>query len=89
MEMAENARQTNDGAKRVVDSIDGIANTLKLSAQRAGSAADGTKSVSESMSVIHDDAKKTNKNSAELEKAASALKELSEHLHSIVCKFKT
>lgn len=88
-DMADNARQTNDGAKRVVASIDDIANTLKLSAQRAGSAAEGTKSVSDSMSVIREDAQKTSDSSVELEKAASQLKYLSEHLNSIVCKFKT
>jgi len=88
-EIARNASQANFGAKQLVKSIDEIALTAKASAQGAEYVANSTKSVSDSVSVMYEGAKKSNSDSAELTQTADKLKHMAEHLESIVHKFKT
>jgi methyl-accepting chemotaxis protein len=52
-------------------------------------AADGARRVSDSIGVIRKAAEKTNADSTELKDAANSLKNMAEHLDSIVRGFKT
>jgi methyl-accepting chemotaxis protein len=88
-EIANNAGQANAGAKQLVNSINGIALAARASAKNAENVAQGTKSVSESVSVMYHGAEKSNSDSAKLNKTADTLKNMAEHLDSIVSKFRT
>jgi methyl-accepting chemotaxis protein len=88
-EIANNASQANAGARQLVNSINGIALSARASAKNAENVAQGTKSVSESVNVMYQGAKKSNSDSAELDKTADELKNMAEYLDSIVSKFKT
>ncbi len=88
-EIANNAGQANTGAKQLVNSINGIAVAARASAKNAENVAEGTRSVSESVHVMYQGAKKSNSDSAELDKTANELKTMAEHLDSIVSKFQT
>ena len=87
--LADTAKQTNTGAQQVVHAIGDVAASIQSSAKHADIAADGAKRVSDSISVIHDDAEKTNTHSTELKDAANSLKNMAEQLDSIVCRFRT
>jgi methyl-accepting chemotaxis protein len=88
-ELTETAKQTNTGAQHVVQGISDVAASIQTSAKHAGTAAAGAQRVSNSISVIRKAAEKTNADSTELKEAANSLKNMAEHLDSIVCKFKT
>ncbi len=88
-EIANNAGQANTGAKQLVGSIGEVAKAARASAQNAENVAQGIKSVSESVGVMYQGAKKSNSDSAELNKTADMLKSLAEDLDSIVSKFET
>jgi len=87
--LAATARDTNAGAQEVVTAVNDVANSIQIVAKNAGEAADGAKNVSDSISVIHGDAEKTNAYSTELKEAANSLKVMAEDLDSLVSKFKT
>ena len=87
--MMDMAKQTNAGAHQVVQAVGDVAASIQTSAEHASVAADGTKEVSDSISVIHEDAGKTNAYSTKLKEAANSLKNMAEGLDSIVCRFKT
>jgi len=88
-ELTETAKQTNTGAQHVVQGISGVASSIQTSAKHAGTAAAGAQRVSNSIGVIRKAAEKTNTDSTELKEAANSLKNMAEHLDSIVRKFKT
>jgi methyl-accepting chemotaxis protein len=88
-EIANNAEQASIGAKRVVSSIGEVAKTATYSAESAGDVAKSVKSISGNMTLMYDNAKKTNATSTELKEAANTLKTAAERLDSIVCKFRT
>ena len=88
-EIASNAEQASAGAKRVVGVIEDIAKATKESAGHAHEGAQGAKTISENVGVIHEEAKKSNATSVELEGTADKLKSMAEYLDSIVSKFKT
>jgi len=88
-EIANNAGQANIGARQLVGSISEVAQVARASAQNAENVAQGIMSVSESVSVMYEGAKKSNSDSAELNKTANTLKSMAENLDSIVSKFKT
>ncbi|GBU21687.1 methyl-accepting chemotaxis protein [Fibrobacteres bacterium R8-0-B4] len=87
--LAETARQTNAGARQVVSAIGEVAASIQTSAKRAGTAAAGAQRVSNSIGVIRATAEKTNTDSTKLKEEANSLKNMAEHLDSIVCRFKT
>ena len=87
--MMDMAKQTNAGAHKVVQAVGDVAASIQTSAKHANVAADGTKEVSDSIDVIHEDAGKTNAYSTELKEAANSLKNTAEELDSIVCRFRT
>jgi len=87
--LADTAKQTNVGAQHVVSAIGEVAVSIQSSAQHAGVAAEGARRVSDSIGVIRKSAEKTNADSTELKEAANSLKNMAEHLDSIVCRFKT
>jgi len=88
-DMMDMAKQTNAGAHQVVQSVGDVTASIQTSAKHADVAAAGTKEVSDSISVIHEDAEKTNAHSTELKEAANSLKSMAEQLDSIVCRFRT
>jgi len=87
--LANTAKDTNAGAQQVVKAVDDVANSITMAAQHAGHAAEGTKNVSDSIGVIHEDAEKTNAYSTELKETAHSMRAMAEDLDSIVSKFKT
>jgi len=87
--LTDTAKQTNVGAQHVVSAIGEVAASIQSSAQHAGVAAEGARRVSDSIGVIRKSAEKTNADSTELKEAANSLKNMAEHLDSIVCRFKT
>ncbi|GBU21366.1 methyl-accepting chemotaxis protein [Fibrobacteres bacterium R8-0-B4] len=88
-DLAETARQTNAGARQVVAAIGEVAASIQTSAKHAGTAAEGAQRVSNSIGVIRTTAEKTNDDSTKLKEEANSLKNMAEHLDSIVCRFKT
>ena len=87
--LANTARDTNVGAQEVVRAVDDVANSIQIAAKNSVAAADGTKNVSESIGVIHDDAEKTNAYSTQLKETANSMRAMAEDLDAIVSKFKT
>jgi len=88
-EISNNAGQANVGSRQLVRSISEIAHSASASVQNAENVAKGTRSVSEGVSVMFESSKKSSSNSSELDKTATELKSLAEHLESLVGKFKT
>jgi len=88
-DLTDTAKQTNVGAQHVVSAIGEVAVSIQTSAKHAGVAAEGAQHVSDSIGVIRNAAEKTNDQSTELKEAANSLKNMAEHLDSIVCRFKT
>jgi len=88
-ELTNTAKQTNVGAQHVVSAISEVAVSIQTSAKHAGVAAEGAQRVSDSIGVIRIAAEKTNADSTALKDAANSLKNMAEHLDSIVRKFKT
>jgi len=88
-DLTDTAKQTNVGAQHVVSAIGEVAASIQTSAKHAGVAAEGAQRVSDSIGVIRNAAEKTNDQSTELKEAANSLKNMAEHLDSIVRRFKT
>jgi methyl-accepting chemotaxis protein len=88
-DLANRAKQTNVGAQHVVHAIGDVAASITTSAKHANIAAEGARRVSNSIGVIRNAAEKTTADSTELKKAANSLKNMAEHLDSIVRRFKT
>ena len=88
-DLANTAKQTNVGAQHVVQAIGDVAASITTSAKHANVAAEGAQRVSNSIGVIRNAAEKTTADSTELKKAANSLKNMAEHLDSIVRRFKT
>jgi methyl-accepting chemotaxis protein len=87
--LTDTAKHTNEGAQYVVQAIGDVAASILTSAKHADVAADGARCVSDSIGVIRKAAEKTNSDSTELKEAANSLKNMAEHLDSIVRRFKT
>jgi methyl-accepting chemotaxis protein len=87
--LTDTAKHTNEGAQHVVQAISDVAASILTSAKHAGVAADGARRVSDSIGVIRKAAEKTTADSTELKEAANSLKNMAEHLDSIVRRFKT
>jgi methyl-accepting chemotaxis protein len=88
-ELSGTAKETNIGVQQVVSAIGDVAASIETSARHAVVAADGAKSVSDNIGIIHGDAEKTNAYSTKLKGAATSLKNTAVQLDAVVCRFKT
>jgi len=88
-EIARNAEQASEGARRVVITISEVANTVQESALSAQKVANNIRSASDNVEVIHKDAQLSSENSVKLEHTADELKNMAESLEHIVSRFKT
>jgi len=88
-EIARNAEQASEGARRVVSTISEVANTVRDSALSAQEVANDIRSASDNVEVIHKDAQLSSASSTKLEHTADELKNMAESLEHIVSRFRT
>jgi methyl-accepting chemotaxis protein len=88
-EIAHNASQASSGAVTVANAVSKIAQISKESFSNSNSVAEDCKGASESVKTMNKNAKLSCANSAKLEFTADELKNMAEHLASVVSNFKT